>query len=279
MIIWLASYPKSGNTLLRSILATYFYSESGTFDFSHVYKISQFPSKLHFENLGIDTENEIQIFKNFIKAQELINKTNPGIKFFKTHSNLCKVNGSDFTDLKNTLGVIYVVRDPRNVVTSFAHHYGYTINEATDAMLSKSRFLAKTDLMQRSFLGSWSDNYNSWKQLKLKKKYLLITYEDLVNKKKSTIIKIFNFFKQLKMQVSLDMVKMNKVIKTTNFEEMKKLEKKKTFYESPIDEKTGQRRIFFKHGNKNDWRLILDDKVRVKIEKAFHKEMKELNYL
>ena len=60
---------------------------------------------------------------------------------------------------------------------------------------------------------------------------------------------------------------------------MKKLEKKKTFYESPIDEKTGQRRIFFKYGNTNDWRLILDDKVRVKIEKAFHKEMKELNYL
>ena len=43
MIIWLSSYPKSGNTLLRSILATYFFSTEGEFQFDLLYKIEQFP--------------------------------------------------------------------------------------------------------------------------------------------------------------------------------------------------------------------------------------------
>ena len=88
------------------------------------------------------------------------------------------------TDLKNTLGVIYIVRDPRNVVTSYAHHYNLNINEATDALLDKSSFLVKTDKNCKAFMGSWDFNYNSWKKFETKKKYLLIKYEDLVNKKK-----------------------------------------------------------------------------------------------
>ena len=123
MIIWLASYPKSGNTLLRSILATYFFSVDGEFNFNYLYKIGQFPSLVHFENLGINTSDVDQIYSNILKAQEQINSKSKELKFFKTHSALAKINNNNFTDLKNTLGAIYIIRDPRNVVTSFAHHY------------------------------------------------------------------------------------------------------------------------------------------------------------
>ena len=54
MIIWLASYPKSGNTFLRSILGTYFFSKDGNFNFDQVYKIAQFPSLFHFNQMNID---------------------------------------------------------------------------------------------------------------------------------------------------------------------------------------------------------------------------------
>ena len=54
MIIWLASYPKSGNTLIRSILATYFFSNDGVFSFDHLYKIGQFPSLDLFSKAGVD---------------------------------------------------------------------------------------------------------------------------------------------------------------------------------------------------------------------------------
>ena len=139
MIIWIASYPKSGNTLLRSLLASYFFSNDGNFEFNDLNHIKQFPAIENFRKMGIDLSNESEVFQNFIEAQKLINKENKKIKFIKTHSSLCKINNCNFTDLKNTLGVIYIVRDPRNVVTSFAHHYNLNIEQATDTLIDKFR--------------------------------------------------------------------------------------------------------------------------------------------
>ena len=151
MIIWLASYPKSGNTLLRSILATYFFSKEGNFKFEHLYKIEQFPGIHHFKNLGVDISDDKEVFKNFIEAQKLINKKTNSIKFIKTHSSLSRINNCNFTDLNNTLGAIYVVRDPRNVVKSFSHHYNLSVNEATNAMTDQTRWLIKTDKVFKPF--------------------------------------------------------------------------------------------------------------------------------
>jgi hypothetical protein len=187
--------------------------------------------------------------------------------------------GSNFTDLKNTLGAIYIVRDPRNVVTSFAHHYDLTVDQATDALCDEKRFMLKTDTNCSTFLGSWNFNFNSWKKLDLKNKYLLIKYEDLLNKKKSTTLKIFKFLENIGMKFDFDMIKLNKAIKSTEFDKMKNLEKKETFYEGVMDLKTGKRKVFFNLGPKNDWRRVLDDKNREKIEKCFEKEMIELGYL
>ena len=60
----------------------------------------------------------------------MINKENKS-KFWKTHSSFCKFdNKYDFTDLKIQLGVIYIVRDPRNVVLSYSHHFQKTIDDS-----------------------------------------------------------------------------------------------------------------------------------------------------
>ena len=66
MIIWLASYPKSGNTLLRSILSSYFYSKDGEFSFNNLNYISQFPLTSQFMSAGINIDNDKEVFKNFI---------------------------------------------------------------------------------------------------------------------------------------------------------------------------------------------------------------------
>ena len=279
MIIWLASYPKSGNTLLRSILSAYFYSEEGNFGFNNLYKISQFPAIDHFLRLGVNVDDEEEVYKNFINAQNLINEERKA-KFFKTHSRLCQMYGSNFTDLKNTLGAIYVVRDPRNVVTSFAHHYSLSINDAVTVMVDKTRILENTSTTPKTFLGSWNIHYNTWKQLELNKKLLLIKYEDLIKNKKTVLIRIFKFLNTLRNnEFKIDMIKLNKVIKSTEFQKMKKLEEKYSFQESMIDKKTGKKIPFFNLGEKNDWRKILDIKIREQIETSFEKEMKELNYL
>ena len=191
MIIWLASYPKSGNTLLRSILASYFYSNDGLLKFENLNKITQFPLSQQFMSLGVDINDDKEVFKNFINVQKLINQEKGKIRFFKTHSSLSRVYDNNFTDLHNTLGVIYIVRDPRNVVSSVAHHYNLSTDEATEAMLDKNRFMEKTTKNLRVFLGSWNFSYNSWKNLKDQNKYLLIKYEDLITKKKDSTFKSF----------------------------------------------------------------------------------------
>ena len=279
MIVWLASYPKSGNTLLRSILSSYFYSKEGEFSFNNLNYISQFPLTSQFMSAGINIDNDEEVFKNFINVQNLLNEEKGKVKFFKTHSALSKMHGCNFTDLNNTLGVIYIVRDPRNVVNSLAHHNDLSIDVAADTMIDNSKFLVKSVKNCRVFLGSWSFNYNSWKNLQVKNKYLLIKYEDLINKKKTTMLKILKFLDQLGMKSQLDMVKLNKAIKSTDFKKVKNLEQNETFYEGVLDTKTGKRKIFFNLGPNNDWRRFLDDKIKIKLEKAFEKEMIELGYL
>ena len=69
MIIWLASYPKSGNTLLRSMLSAYLYSKDGNFDFGQLKNIKQFPDNNVFKKLGVDISNENEVVKNYISAQ------------------------------------------------------------------------------------------------------------------------------------------------------------------------------------------------------------------
>ena len=54
MIIWLASYPKSGNTLLRSMLSSYYFSKDGKFEFKLLKNIHQFPNISLFKNLNIN---------------------------------------------------------------------------------------------------------------------------------------------------------------------------------------------------------------------------------
>ena len=74
MIIWLASYPKSGNTFLRALLTSYLFTKDGNFTFEVLKKIKQFPDNGVFKKLGIDTSNEKEVIKNYIKVQEETNK-------------------------------------------------------------------------------------------------------------------------------------------------------------------------------------------------------------
>ena len=74
MIVWLASYPKSGNTFVRSLLSSYIYSKDGNFNFELLKNIKQFPDNSLFKQLGIDTNDEEEMFKNYTNAQKIFNK-------------------------------------------------------------------------------------------------------------------------------------------------------------------------------------------------------------
>lgn len=276
MIVWLASYPKSGNTFLRSLLGAYFFSDDGNFNFELLRYISQFPDPIYFKDLNINLNDNSEVAKNYINAQKLLNKNNNSLRFFKTHSSFCKVNGHNFTDLENSLGVIYIVRDPRNVVISQSHHYGISIDDSTELMINNKRNIGSSGF--QTFVGSWNFNLNSWKQFDAK--FCLIKYEDLVKKPELIFLKVVKFLeKLLSTQYKIDNDKLNKVIETTQFEKLKELEKKFGFEESIFDKKNNKKIDFFNLGPKNDFSKFLDQNNRKKIESAFKTEMQELLYI
>ena len=279
MILWLASYPKSGNTFLRSLLASYFYTKDGNFNFDLLKKIKQFPVNENFSQIGIDIKNKYLVAENYIKAQEEINKSKK-LTFLKTHSSFCKMfNKFNFSNLKNSLGVIYIVRDPRNVVISFARHNSQSI-ETTSELLITDLATGNEKNEVEVYLGSWNFNYNSWKVYQNSKKYLLIKYEDLVNNTQKTFTEILKFINNIsKINSEIDIKKIKKIVKETTFSRMKHLEKEYGFEEAKINDNTGQIVKFFNQGPENDWKNILNDEIKKKIELKFHQEMKELGYL
>jgi len=285
MIIWLASYPKSGNTLVRSMLSAYFFSKDGTFNFDIINNIKQFPSLKLFEKFNINPNDNDEIIKNYINIQTIIND-NKSIQYLKTHSYLFNFyNKYPFTNLNISLGAIYIVRDPRNVVSSLANFESKTIEETANILTRDFNLggnLKSNNDIERTttYVGSWGSHYKSWKSFKTVNKYLLIKYEDLISNKEKNFLKILKFIYQLNgSKFSINENKFKNTIKTTEIEHLQKLEKEQGFIEAKMHKITKEKIPFFNQGRKRDWQKILDKQIKDKIEKAFPNEMKELGYL
>ena len=184
MIFWIASYPKSGNTWVRSLICSYYYTNDGIFTDDKLLKnIGQFPEKKHFEKFDYNIAVPGDTTKFWIKAQESINQDRK-FRFFKTHNFLGKINNTQFTNEENTLGAIYILRDPRNVITSVKNHFEMTYEESLEFMHNERKFtydyFKKNDYGDFQFLSSWEKNYQTWINNKMFPT-LVIKYEDLIN--------------------------------------------------------------------------------------------------
>lgn len=285
MIIWLASYPKSGNTFLRALLSAYLFTKDGNFNFESLKNIKQFPDNGIFEKLGINISDEKEVVKNYINVQKEINKRDKqNIRFLKTHSTLNNLNGYKFTDLNNCLGTIYIVRDPRNIVKSYSNHNQISLDRATE-IIKEVRTIggikSSTDRTNETIthVGSWSSNYTSWKEFKKVDRYLLIKYEDLVKETEKTFLNVLNFINKItKSKLALDQIKLKKTLITTRFDNLQNLEKNSHFAEQAKD-KEGKSINFFKYGPNNNWKDYLSSKNLNVLENSFKEEMTELEYL
>ena len=280
MIIWLASYPKSGNTWVRGFITSLLYTTEGTSNLEDFKKINQYPLKSHFENLTTDFNDITKFKKYYHKSQDIINSDNK-IKILKTHNALLNVDGDNFSSTKNTLGVIHIVRDPRNVITSLKHHYSIPdFEKAKEFLFDEKRVIFgnfdKKDYPLPTLLASWKTHYLSWKQVKLN--YLLIKYEDLLNNPIKEFSKISDYLSNL-LTVKISETKIKNSIKSNSFYNLKKEEQDKGFAESVLS-RDGKRKIpFFNLGPKNDWKTLLEEKTAAEIEAKFNNEMKELGYM
>ena len=284
MIIWIASYPKSGNTWLRAMISTYYYSKDGIFDQNLLKKIDQFPTNKYLKGYSFNKKIPGETCKYWINAQEKIN-LDKKVKFFKTHNVFGKLNNSDFTNNQNSIGCIYVVRDPRNVITSLKNHYQLNNEQAFSWMTNEKNFIyniLKFDELGYSdfqFISSWSTNYKSWNvQKKIPVK--LIKYEDLLNSTYAVFFEIIKFISKItNNSESINKDRIKKTLKSTTFDALKKSEQEQGFSEAVRDREDRNKKVpFFNLGPKNDWKKILDEEFREKIQKVFEKDLNDLNY-
>jgi len=280
MIIWLASYPKSGNTWLRALLSSYLYSQDGKFDFDLLYKIDSFPSERFFKNYPDKFERPEDTAKYWLTEQEKINQSK-NITFFKTHNALCKINENRFTNSENTLGAIYIIRDPRNVITSIAHHYQISKEDALNFMMDEKKgIFSKVDNRYIAFqpLFSWILNQKSWVENK-NFPVLTIRYEDLQFETFNTFKKVLDFINDLtNSKKSIDRDKAKEAIRNCDFEKLKKLEKEKGFAESIAKKGSDEKIPFFNLGTDNNYKNLLDSKLLNKMNELFQTELVKYNY-
>ena len=281
MIIWLASYPKSGNTYVRAFLSAYYFSKDGHFDFNQISNIKQFPDK---EFLNQKTENVLEASKQWMSSQRKI-IADKKIKFLKTHSCLGNYKGNTFTSNETSLGAIYIIRDPRNVFTSLKNHFSYDDEKALQMILDKKNILMSKGYETFSYIGSWASNYLSWLNYKNFRR-LFVRYEDLLENKYETFRDIIVFSNTLmNRSEGVNKSKLQKAIETTNFDVLKNKEVKESFNSSDIGFKSWRnnhsenKNLFFNLGPENKWEKKLDKKIKEDIEINFNEEMKNLKYL
>ena len=195
-IIWIASYPKSGNTFLRSFLSAYFFSDSGKFEFDLLYNILQFPSLKFSKN---DMSSKKETAQNWILNQNHFFSHKD--VFLKTHNSLITAFGNDFTKPEYSLGVIYVIRDPRNVITSVKNHNDLdSYDEALKFMQDENKVLEDyphlKNYAKTNIVNSWRINYRSWLSNKSFRR-VTIRYEDMVKNPTQTFEKLVVFVNSL----------------------------------------------------------------------------------
>jgi hypothetical protein len=283
MIFWIASYPKNGNTWLRSLLSAYYFTKDGNFINDTILKnIPQFPEKKYFDNFSYDKSIPISTTKFWIKAQELIN-TEKKIKFFKTHNVYGSLDNNEFSNKSNSIGAVYIIRDPRNVITSIMNHFEMNKKEALNFMLNEKKFtydyFKKNDYSDFQFIGSWEKNYKSWinnSDFPVK----LIKYEDLTNQTFYVVKDLINFInKTWKLESNFDKLKAQNAIRTTSFEKLKKIEQNYGFSESIKSRNQGSKKVpFFHLGPSNNWQNFFDTSFADKLNATFKESLQELQY-
>ena len=253
MIVWLASYPQSENNFVRSLLSSYIFSKDGSFHSELLEKIDLFPSNSLFNQLGVNINNEDEMYENYINSQKILNKKD-SIMFLKTYSCFVNTNKFKFTDRHNTLGVIYIVRDPRNIISSHSQDFKITEDQSLKFLLSETFLGKESDSHCTTYLGSWKSHYNSWKVFRRFNKYLLVRYEDLINETDKTFLNILKFIAHLgRVNFTLNEKKFKNVLKAIDITKL----------------------------SENEFKEFSQVKIKIKdgLEKELEGEMKELNYL
>lgn len=278
-IIWLASYPKSGNTWFRSFL-TALKSDFEAFNINELKTDGIFSGKESLENV-LDVEadflyqNEIEQFQRI--AWNFISSSSKNKKFVKIHDAFTYVNENEGKTLipeEGTFKAVYFVRNPYDVVPSLANHNGKGI-ESTVAFINDSHasFINTNKKKNRAanqfyqHLGTWNEHVKSWLE-RPRFPVLFIRYEDMKMSPFDTFKKAIEF-----MELDYSDEQILLALEMTKFENLRKQEEERGFRE-----KSTKTKFFFNKGEMNYGKSLLSEEQIIRINTVNEEMMKHFGY-
>lgn len=275
-IIWLASYPKSGNTWTRSFLHNLLGLLSGESEKTHdinamnvlsTWEVAGEPyERLLGKTLGECTREEIASVRH--KVQQGIADSVNGLAFVKTHHALVMDRKQPTLNFDVTSGAIYIVRNPLDVAISFAHHMSSSIDEAIRQM---AKIGLETPIGERSVYevyGSWSQHVESWTR-KAHRTIHVMRYEDMLADPHATFGGLARHLLLNPPDELLD-----RAIDLSSFARLKAQEDEHGFREKPKDAER-----FFRSGTAGQWRSELSADQINRIVSDHGPQMRRFGYL
>ena len=270
-IIWLASYPKSGNTWVRSFLHNLLMNRDKPADINALNKFCLGEDKAeyynHFDPRPLSTLTSSEVAALRPKVHEMLTQAFPDSVFVKTHSYLGEFEGVPLVTMEYTAGAIYLIRNPLDVAVSFAHHFGVEIDNAIDQLANPGTGTPTTDMVARQVYNTWSTNVRSWTQDPSPNLHV-IRYEDMAAEP-------FKAFGGLARFLGLDppRARLQAAIANSSFKALKSQEDNRGFVER------SQYSRFFRAGRVGQWKEALSADQVDRIVSAHREQMERFGYV
>jgi hypothetical protein len=274
-IVWLASYPKSGNTWTRAFLHNLVHVTSGQTRAQKINELDQFSvgsaaKPLFKDVIGFDLtdEHRAEVAAARAKVQQRIVDAVEGLVFVKTHQAIVIDREHPTINFAVTAGAIYIVRNPLDVAISYAHHLNKPIDFAIDFMNMRNAETSVTDKQVYEVYGSWSQHVLSWTRKPHPAIYVM-RYEDMLAEPQKTFGALARHLLFTPSESELA-----DAIDRSSFERLREQEEKAGFRERPEDAKR-----FFREGRAEQWKDVLTPAQIQRIVDAHHEQMQRFGYL
>lgn len=275
-IIWLASYPKSGNTWFRVFLSNLFNDSQEPADINNLHETPIASARQPFDEVtGLPSSDltfqEVEQLRPEVyryQAQEL-----DGIQYRKVHDAYTYLeDGSPLFPTDVSLGAIYFIRNPLDVLISFAHHSAKEPADMIEVLNDPGKAFGKSPKrlfnQLRQKLSTWSGHVKSWLDQQNIPVHVM-RYEDMRRSPKNTFLQAVNF---LNLEVGEESVE--KALNKSDLSVLKEQEKKNGFKEKMIKADS-----FFRKGQVGEWKEVLTKDQVDKIVNEHAEVMKRFGYL
>jgi hypothetical protein len=270
-LVWLASYPKSGNTWLRAFLANYFIKSPGPVSINEMQLISFGDSSApaYAELGGTDPARLTPAQIAAIRQRHLARVSRRGqVNFVKTHNAHVRVGGHWLIPARLTMAAVYILRDPRDLVISYADHFKLDLAAAAASINNPRNIVPTNPRTVTQFLGSWSAHVRSWTGAR-DLRVLTLRYEDMLADPQAQFEKVLRL-----IGAPMDREALTRATEFSSFRALAAQED-----EAGFREKGAAQERFFREGRAGQWQEALPGEVRARIEADHGAVMKRHGYL